>query len=110
LPPGYDYAFRRDSLWRWVWKGNNPLIATSLLANLAMSFEANRGQFDSQVSFLSRGRGYALRLGPTDTSLVLRKPIPSAATKAKARRSRASRDTHSRGQAYSISNLRMSLV
>src|SRR5258707_6185070 len=34
-------------------------------ANTPMSFEANQGQTDGEVKFLSRGRGYTLFLTPT---------------------------------------------
>jgi len=40
---------------------------------LPLSFEANQGQTDSQVKFLSRGRGYSLFLTPKEAVLVLRK-------------------------------------
>ena len=40
---------------------------------LPLSFEANQGQLDSQVKFLSRGRGYSLFLTPTGAVLALRK-------------------------------------
>jgi hypothetical protein len=40
---------------------------------LPLSFEANQGQLDSQVKFLSRGRGYSLFLTPTGAVLSLRK-------------------------------------
>src|SRR6266705_4073769 len=39
---------------------------------LPLSFEANYGQADPQVKFLSRGRGYTLFLTSTETVLVLR--------------------------------------
>src|SRR5438876_7797589 len=39
---------------------------------LPLSFEANDGQADPQVKFLSRGRGYTLFLTSTETVLVLR--------------------------------------
>jgi hypothetical protein len=42
-------------------------------ASLPQSFEANRGQTDSQVSFLSRGQGYSLFLTPTEAVLALNK-------------------------------------
>jgi hypothetical protein len=47
---------------------------------LPLSFEANRGQTDAQVKFLSRGRGYSLFLTPKEAVLALRKPVeePSA--------------------------------
>ena len=41
---------------------------------LPLHFEANQGQTDSQVKFLSRGRGYTLFLTPTEAVLALRKP------------------------------------
>jgi hypothetical protein len=40
---------------------------------LAMSFEANRGQVDPRVRYISRGSGYTLFLRPTDATLVLYK-------------------------------------
>jgi len=40
---------------------------------LPLSFEANRGQADGRVRFLSRGRGYGLFLTPTSAVLALRK-------------------------------------
>jgi len=39
---------------------------------LPLSFEANQGQTDSQVKFLSRGRGYALFLTGDEAVLALR--------------------------------------
>ncbi|MBV8054982.1 MAG: hypothetical protein JO071_07055, partial [Deltaproteobacteria bacterium] len=44
---------------------------------LPLSFEANRGQSDRQVKFLSRGNGYALFLTPTEAVLSLRHPHPN---------------------------------
>jgi hypothetical protein len=41
---------------------------------LPLSFEANQGQTDAQVKFLSRGRGYALFLTPSEAVLSLKKP------------------------------------
>jgi len=41
---------------------------------LPLSFEANQGQTDPQVKFLSRGRGYALFLTGDEAVLSLRKP------------------------------------
>ena len=45
--------------------------------NLPLSFEPNQGQTNSQVEFLSRGRGYTLFL--TATEAVLSLPKPTAA-------------------------------
>lgn len=39
---------------------------------LPMSFEANEGQANSPVKFLSRGDGYSLFLSPTEALLSLR--------------------------------------
>jgi len=43
---------------------------------LPLSFEANRGQTDSRVKFLSRGAGYTLFLTPREAVLSLRQPVP----------------------------------
>ena len=43
-------------------------------AKLPLGFEANRGQTDSQVRFLSRGSGYSLFLTSSEAILTLRKP------------------------------------
>jgi hypothetical protein len=39
--------------------------------NLPLHFEANQGQTDEQVKFLSRGKGYTLFLTPTEAVMVL---------------------------------------
>ena len=44
----------------------------SAYGNLPLSFEANQGQTDSHVQFLSRGRGHQLFLTRTDAVLALR--------------------------------------
>lgn len=41
---------------------------------LPLSFEANQGQTDGEVKFLSRGSGYSLFLTPTEAVLVLQQP------------------------------------
>ncbi|MGZ8143807.1 MAG: DUF7948 domain-containing protein, partial [Methylosarcina sp.] len=43
------------------------------LGQMSLSFEANRGQTDPTVQFLSRGQGYSLFLTPTEAVLSLRK-------------------------------------
>src|SRR6267378_4372183 len=49
---------------------------------LAMSFEANRGQADPQVKYISRGRGYTLFLRPGEATLALYKTqIPGVEAK-----------------------------
>jgi len=42
---------------------------------IPLYFEANQGQADSQVRFLSRGRGYSLFLTPSEAVLTLEKPV-----------------------------------
>jgi len=49
-----------------------------LYGALPLSFEANRGQTDPSVNFLSRGRGYALFLTGQEAVLTLRKPSVAA--------------------------------
>lgn len=40
-----------------------------------LSFEPNRGQVAAPVQFVSRGRGYGIFLTPTESVLVLNKPV-----------------------------------
>jgi hypothetical protein len=51
---------------------------------LPLHFEANRGQTDKDVRFLSHGAGYSLYLTASETVLVLAKPNPDAKHDAKA--------------------------
>ena len=46
--------------------------ATDAYGELPLSFEANQGQTDAQVNFLSRGSGYTLFLTPGEAVLALR--------------------------------------
>ena len=52
----------------------NKMQLAEAYGKLPLSFEANHGQADSQVKFLSRGNGYTLLLTATETVLALRKP------------------------------------
>ena len=52
----------------------NALRASESYGKLPLGFEANHGQTDSRVKFLSRGPGYTLFLTPTEAVLALRKP------------------------------------
>src|SRR5688572_27734664 len=47
---------------------------------LPLSFEANLGQTDPQVDFISRGSGYTLFLSPREAVLALRAASPSRTT------------------------------
>ena len=51
--------------------------ASSGYGNVPLSFEENRGQTDSRVKYLARGKGYTLFLTPTREVLALRRVIPS---------------------------------
>jgi hypothetical protein len=51
----------------------NPKLVESY-GRLPLSFEANRGQTDGQVKFLSRGRGYTMFLTQGEAVLSLKKP------------------------------------
>jgi RHS repeat-associated protein len=53
-------------------------------AQLPLSFEANQGQTDAQVNFLSRGDGYSLFLTPGEAVLSLHRPANSATGNAEA--------------------------
>jgi hypothetical protein len=46
--------------------------AAAVYGQLPLSFEANQGQTDPKVNFLTRGQGYALFLAPTEAVLNLR--------------------------------------
>ena len=54
-------------------KANEPQVVENY-GKLPLSFEANHGQSDSRVDFLSRGSGYTLFLTPTEAMLSLRSP------------------------------------
>src|SRR5262245_2151767 len=45
--------------------------AAAAYARLPLRFEPNRGQADPEVRYFARGRGYALFLTPTGSTLVL---------------------------------------
>jgi len=53
--------------------GATPRLMESY-GRLPLSFEANRGQTDSQVKFLSRGSGYTMFLTQSEAVLSLKKP------------------------------------
>ena len=52
-----------------------------LYSQLPLSFEANVGQTDPQVDFISRGNGYTLFLTPREAVLALRAASPSPKTR-----------------------------
>ncbi len=49
--------------------------ATAAYMRLPLSFEANNGQTDPRVKFLTRGSGYQLFLTPTEAVLTLRQDV-----------------------------------
>jgi len=52
----------------------NTLRVAKGYGQIPLGFEANRGQTDDSVKFVSRGPGYTLFLTPTEAVLALRKP------------------------------------
>ena len=56
---------------------NKPQVVENY-GKLPLSFEANQGQTDSRVDFLTRGSGYSLFLTSTEAVLALRKPVASS--------------------------------
>lgn len=50
-----------------------PVKSVQTFGRSPLSFEANQGQTDASVKFLSRGRGYTLFLTPTEAVLSLKK-------------------------------------
>jgi hypothetical protein len=55
----------------------NRAVLAEKYGNLPLSFEANQGQSDRNVKFLSRGNGYSLFLTAQEAVLALRKPAAS---------------------------------
>src|SRR5947209_16300703 len=51
--------------------------AIAAFGNLPLYFEANHGQADTSVQFLSRGRGYSFFLSPTEAVMALTQPKPA---------------------------------
>ncbi|HUR18249.1 MAG TPA: hypothetical protein VMZ51_04845, partial [Acidimicrobiales bacterium] len=51
--------------------------AADLLAGQPLRFEQNKGQFDPEVRFMARGRGYNLFLTPTEVVIVTTPPAPA---------------------------------
>src|SRR5712692_2402140 len=59
----------------------NKQKVTEEYGKLPLSFEANHGQTDAKVKFLSRGPGYKLFLLPNEAVLTLEKPRHAKPTK-----------------------------
>src|SRR5713226_1538125 len=55
-------------------EGSRANIAAAY-GKLPLSFEANRGQTDAHVQFISRGSGYTLYLTATEAVLTLQRPL-----------------------------------
>src|SRR5713101_5562011 len=58
----------------WHIGGSRANIAAAY-GKLPLSFEANRGQTDAHVQFISRGSGYTLYLTATEAVLTLQRPL-----------------------------------
>jgi hypothetical protein len=54
-----------------------PTVQSAAYGNLPLTFEANQGQADPSVQFLSHGQGYTLLLRPGEAVLGFREPRPA---------------------------------
>ena len=86
------------ALWADQPKASAPLTrsmtdAHSAYGHLPLSFEANQGQTDRQVKFLSRGKGYNLFLTSTEAVLALTSLERTLDKGIEAKDSSASKDT-----------------
>ena len=69
---GVAVLFRQDwSRGSHTRPARGPVVASSMLARLPLSFEPNRGQAATPVKFLSRGSGYGLYLTSREAVLAL---------------------------------------
>jgi uncharacterized protein (TIGR03437 family) len=80
---GIRAAIYPPEAWRRRTVSEQPAVGKQLVmetyGRLPLSFEANHGQTDASVKFLSRGNGYTLFLTATEAVLALRKPQESGA-------------------------------
>ncbi len=85
--------------------------AVESYGKLPLSFEANQGQTDPQVKFLSRGNGYSLFLTATEAVLVLKKTARDNNAHPRLLPSQAINDQHKTSQSSSPATvLHMKLV
>jgi len=72
-------AFLLTLLWLFTSLNCSPTTPkfVDVYGKLPLTFEANQGQSDAQVKFLSRGGGYTLFLTSTEAVLLLQKASPS---------------------------------
>jgi hypothetical protein len=61
-----------ETLWAERLKDAAPPSMADVYGHLPLSFEANQGQSDSRVQFITRGPGHRLFLTPSDAELTLR--------------------------------------
>ena len=78
--------------------------------NLPMRFEANHGQTNPKVNFISRGSGYTLFLTPAEAALVLKEHGRSHGVEDRPSALRSGNEVPSRTAPRSLSVLRMKLV
>lgn len=81
-----------------------------IFSQLPLSFEANRGQTDPRVKFLSRGQGYTFYLTPTEAVMELRRAGLESRVETSTERAQNSVDPQSRSRASQSTILRMRLV
>ncbi len=87
-PRDTSRGFSKPTIMAGARNGNDaekPRIAEAY-GKLPLSFEANDGQTDRSVKFISRGAGYALFVTPDEAVLALSKPQQNAGTADPSRR------------------------
>src|SRR5438874_1361140 len=84
---------------------------TESYGKLPLSFEANRGQTDSEVKFFSRGSGYGIFITPTEAVLSLSSGLPQKTKGPEAGENLAAPSLHEEAEApQRRAVLRMKLV
>src|SRR6266536_2782587 len=84
---------------------------TEAYGKLPLSFEANRGQMDSEVKFFSRGSGYGIFISPTEAVLSLSRGLPQKTKGPEAGENLAAPSLHEEAEApQRRAVLRMKLV
>jgi photosystem II stability/assembly factor-like uncharacterized protein len=89
---------------------SNRAKVTGSYGKLPLSFEANEGQFDSRVKFVSRGSGHTVFLTSTEAVLSLYAPVKSARDRESVAISTDSWDPRAETETAGGSVLRMKLI
>src|SRR2546427_8637358 len=55
-------------------RSTDPLRLARMLESAPLGFEPNHGQFEGPARFVTQGRGYTLKLSPTEATMDLGRP------------------------------------